>query len=255
MEELNTVNDVQELNVEAQNSVEETGEGAAEQVETPEQQPQEAAEPAPRQQTPEENEQFKLVRQRAAQEAEQRAQERFSSKIAAIGMMNPYRDNKPVTSYADLEELEQDQQAADRAATTGASIEDSRKIIEQERQREIELEEVRRKNDELQEVVNQKVRDDDLAAIKAHNPKETVKDVRELGELFRSLRINGVDPVDAYEAVRAINAKKQPPASMGGIGEQAPGNAEYYTEAEVRGMSPDQVRKNLDKIERSMRKW
>lgn len=117
---------------------------------------------------------------------------------------------------------------ADRRQVTPEQVKYERLMREQQleserkRLKETDPEFLRLKQTESQltQFAAEKIRQDDLAAIKAHNPKESIKSVDELGALFGTLRLQGQSAVDAYEAVRAVNARKQPPTSMGDIGSQ-----------------------------------
>lgn len=91
----------------------------------------------------------------------------------------------------------------------------------------------------------------DLKEIQGVDPQ--VKSLDDLGERFLRLRAAGVDNLTAYHAVKAA-ASKKPVAQMGDI---KPGAAEkgFFTCDEVKAMSPAEVSKNYEEIEKSMSKW
>lgn len=109
-----------------------------------------------------------------------------------------------------------------------------------------EYQQLRQTQSQLSQMAAETIRRDDLAAIKAHNPKETIKGVGELGEMFGALRLQGVSAVDAYEAVRAVNSRKQPPKSMGGLQSQG----EQQLENKYATMSDEDFEREIARAER-----
>lgn len=67
----------------------------------------------------------------------------------------------------------------------------------------------------------------------------------------------GLSTEDAYYAVKAkeINTKAIPPKPIGKLNQSKPMEKEFYTEAEVDAMTPQQQRANYKAIMRSMSKW
>ena len=95
---------------------------------------------------------------------------------------------------------------------------------------------------------------DDLASIRAAHPEESAASVEELGPQFLAICAAGVDPLCAYEAVRSHRERTAPPPSTGDFGGRAPAK-EFYTRDEVARMSRSEIRRNFDKIRRSMSHW
>ena len=67
----------------------------------------------------------------------------------------------------------------------------------------------------------------------------------------------GLSTEDAYYAVKAkeINTKAIPPKPIGKLNQSKPIEKDFYTEAEVDAMTPQQQRANYKVIMRSMSKW
>ena len=97
----------------------------------------------------------------------------------------------------------------------------------------------------------------DLAAIKKAFPDEKAKHISELGDEFMAMMASGkVSAVAAYRAIREQRQIDHPaPKSMGDVGGSGGTEKEYYTPDEVQRMSPAEVRKNYEKIRRSMTRW
>lgn len=94
----------------------------------------------------------------------------------------------------------------------------------------------------------------DLIAVQKIDP--SVERLFDLGETFLALREKGVDAESAYWAAKAKKDATQMKAP------KAPGKAnaeqpekEYFSEAEVDAMTPEQQRANSDKILKSMKHW
>lgn len=79
-----------------------------------------------------------------------------------------------------------------------------------------------------------------------------VSSIDELGEDFISLRANGVKPEIAYRAIMEdVKANMKTPAKAPGKTGGEP-VSEFYTEAEIDALSPDEMKKNMDKVMRSL---
>ena len=87
----------------------------------------------------------------------------------------------------------------------------------------------------------------DLQAIQKIDP--TIKSLSDLGAGYAEYVIAGLPPEKAYWAIKAERDAKQstPPKAVGKV---ATGTAEkeYYTDAEIDAMTPDQLSKNYNKI-------
>lgn len=93
--------------------------------------------------------------------------------------------------------------------------------------------------------------DEDLKVIQKLDPH--ISSVNDMGELFIMLRANGYNAKDAYDAVCSLNSKKE----ISQMGDVAMNEEEkdFFTKEEVKAMSKSQVKKNYDKIRKSMSKW
>ena len=101
--------------------------------------------------------------------------------------------------------------------------------------------------DELQDIKVQRMMADDLKEIQRVDP--SVKDLTDLGEGYVDYVRAGLDPVRAYWALKAEEGAnhREPPKPAGKV---ATGTAEkdYFTDAEIDAMSPEQLAKNHKKI-------
>ena len=105
----------------------------------------------------------------------------------------------------------------------------------------------------LQQREAQRVFREDLAAIRAAWPDEKAKSIAELGPQFAAICAAGVEPLAAYEALRAQRRRRSAPSTGPVAG--AGGDGDYYTRDEVARMSREEIHRNFDKIRRSMRRW
>ncbi|WP_458862323.1 hypothetical protein [Acidaminobacterium chupaoyuni] len=98
---------------------------------------------------------------------------------------------------------------------------------------------------------------EDLQKIKKAFPEADIETVIDLGDDFLKMRSVGIDPVVAYCAITAAREAGTPaaPPAIGSVEAQGPGEKEYFTPAEVKRMNPEQIKKNLRKIEKSQKKW
>ncbi|MCB6992436.1 hypothetical protein LI177_02920 [bacterium 210820-DFI.6.37] len=94
----------------------------------------------------------------------------------------------------------------------------------------------------------------DLLEIRKVDPN--VKDLNELGEHFLKCITAGMSATDAYYASKYVKEKTtvSPPAEIGKV-DQSEVEKDFFTKEEVEAMSPKEVEKNLDKIEKSQMKW
>lgn len=144
---------------------------------------------------------------------------------------------------------------ADRAQAyrTGRPIEEIRaERVERER-----LEQLEQENRELRGRESERIFRDDMAKIREAYPDVRAKSVEELGADFIRMRAMGVDPLVAYEAMRSAQSRTQKPKPPSTGSAKSAGKAEggLFTREEVKGMSPSEVRKNFDKIRKSMSNW
>ena len=98
------------------------------------------------------------------------------------------------------------------------------------------------------------IRKNDLLAVKTKYPNEKAEDVGDFGEEFAGLRRAGFDAVRAYEILQ-LNKKEETkkPVSTGSTLGGSNGT-EYYTMDEIKAMTPDEMRKNYSKVEKSLKK-
>lgn len=218
----NTVNEVQEEAVDLQESEEATSE-----VEETEVESEEVATP---QQTKEENRAFAEIR-RAKERAEKQSQS-FVDIAKSLGFDGESADDVLVKMQAHAK---------------GTTPEVEKAIFDRDRQ----LETLEEENKAFKEAEYKRIVGADLAEIKKIDPN--IKSIQDLGEKFITLRANGIDAVTAYNALASTTKKKAIP-QMGDI-KPAEQEKTYFTRDEVKSMSYEEVKKNLDKIEKSRLKW
>lgn len=140
------------------------------------------------------------------------------------------------------------------AQATGRSVEEIKAEMEaQQRANTLEAE---------NQALSAKLRDyevhermaNDLRDIQAIDPN--VKSLDELGDTFLTYISAGLTGKQAYFAAKAQDAIERavPPSEIGKVNQQA-GEQSYFTHDEVAAMSPEEVRKNYDKIKASMSRW
>lgn len=149
----------------------------------------------------------------------------------------------------------EDKPAQAQAFKEERSVED----VKAEREKQAELESLREENEALREQITtrevEQMMAKDLREIQAIDP--SVKSLTELGEMFFDLISTGqVSGVDAYYAVKA-KARAESINTPEPVGEvnATSDEKDFYTKAEVDGMSPAEIHKNYDAIRRSMTKW
>lgn len=94
---------------------------------------------------------------------------------------------------------------------------------------------------------------EDLAAIRAAWPDETAASISELGPQFAAICAAGVEPLAAYEALRAQRQRRAAPST--GKVAAGGGDGAYFSRDEVARMSREEIHRNFDSIRRSMRRW
>lgn len=255
--EENPVDDGQGLNVEGQIPAADDGatpEGTPTPTEGQGTPP--AQEPAKPVQTAEENAAFATVRWEAEALARRQIDEEY--KRMYTGQPNPYT-GRPIESKADFLEYERQHALHQMAEKTGVSVQEQEALLKKtlhsmpEYQRAIaQAREAQAQNNKLvSEIVKRKM-DEDLAAIKKVNPKEAAKSVDDLGTTFIRLIGAGVDTLTAYDLVLKERQRQvPPPPSMGDIGAGDSKEAELYTVEQMQAMSPEDMRRNWEKVQKS----
>lgn len=222
----------------AEQSVEETGVNELESAETVSE--EEVEEPAAEQQDSETNAAFARMRREAEEaRAELQAAQR---ELAELKASNEARSN----TFSRLTGTENGEIAA-IAEATGMSEEEvvaEMEAAKESAQKDLRIEQLEEKITSL-EVDSLMQRD--LAAIQKIDP--SVKSLDDLGEGYVDYVAAGLPPERAYWAIKAEQTAKQatPPKAVGKI---ATGTAEkdYYTDAEIEAMTPEQQKSNWKKI-------
>lgn len=155
------------------------------------------------------------------------------------------------------------------AAQQGISYEEYQKQQEADNQRLREMMQtdpeflaMKEKADLYEQEAFDRVFKDDLSAIKKAFPEVKAKTVEDLGDMFTTLRANGVDAVTAYAAMqKGVEATKKPTPPVMGAVNQVPAEKDYYTEEEydeIERNHPEKLKdpKFIDMIiNKSMPKW
>lgn len=124
------------------------------------------------------------------------------------------------------------------------------KLEEEEKANKENADKVTTLTQELNQLKLEKQMGEDLSVLK--NAGFDVSSIDELGPDFISLRANGVKPEIACRAImEEVKANIKTPAKAPGKTGGEP-VSEYYTEAEIDALSPEEVKKNMDKVMRSM---
>ena len=118
-------------------------------------------------------------------------------------------------------------------------------------ERDFEIRRLILENEALKRKEAERILEADLAKVKRLDPK--VRRIEDLGEVFIALRAGGVPCEEAYKAVASLNTKKDIP-QMGDIAGGAE-EQEFFTPEEVKRMTTAEVKKNYEKIRKSMSKW
>ena len=107
---------------------------------------------------------------------------------------------------------------------------------------------------EVAEIHAEKQFQEDLAVIQKIDP--SIEKLFDLGDTFLALREKGVDAESAYWAAKAKKDATQmrAPKAPGKANAEQP-EKDYFSEAEVDAMTPEQQRANADKILKSMKHW
>ena len=129
--------------------------------------------------------------------------------------------------------------------------------VRAEFERSREAEELRSKNEELQEqLMNIQIEQrmaEDLRTIQGIDP--TVKSLDDLGESFINYISAGLDATDAYYASLLKDQKEKvyPPSEIGRISDTKI-DRDYYTSEELDNLTDEELDANWDKVMRSMKR-
>lgn len=141
-------------------------------------------------------------------------------------------DNGEIAAIAEATGMSEDEVIAEMEAAQESAQKDLRIAELEERITSIEAE---------------RLMQEDLQILRKIDP--TLKSLEDLGEGYVEYVANGLSPERAYWAIKAEEQAKKatPPVEVGKV---ATGTVEkdYFTEAEIDAMSPEQQRKNYKKI-------
>lgn len=224
----------------AEQSMEDTGVNELESAETVSEEEVEVEEPENEVQDDETNSAFARMR-RESEQARQEAND-LRRELAELKASNEARDN----TFARLTGNAKGDISA-IAEATGMSEDEV--IAEMESAQEMAQKDLR--IEQLEQTVTDLQADTlmqrDLQAIQKIDP--TIKSLSDLGDGYADYVIAGLPPEKAYWAIKAEEqAKAVTPAKP--VGAVATGTAEkdYYTDAEIDAMTPEQLTKNYQKI-------
>lgn len=249
MDNLNTVNDVQEQTVDAPTT--EPIESVSQEVATPavgEDKPSAV-------QTPEQNAWYAEQR-RAASEAKAEADKAKAAAARLQSVLNRYGYQGSPEEIADQVEAQEQK----------ISVEQLRAVREQEAKRireaamnDPEFKKLKEERDALYEMQLDQIRKGDLEKVKKAFPDVSAKDVKELGEQFASLRANGIDAVVAYAAIKQAEGATKPktPPSIGSVNNATARVKDFYSPEEADTLSEAQLNDpNVwAALRKSMTKW
>lgn len=144
------------------------------------------------------------------------------------------------------------------AMQKGITPEEAKQQREAEEAKTQEAENTKGELEFYKKLAIEKLMADDLRTLQEVYPE--VKSFDEVGEEFMNLLTATHDPVLAYEAVKAKEAKtkKTPPPEMGSVGSTAGKEKDFYTSAEVDKLTASDYDNNpklYDIVRKSMLKW
>lgn len=178
-----------------------------------------------------------------------------------VGNIPNPETGKPFENPAEFSAWRQKAETAQRARQAGMEPDQYQKIAEEAarriKQTDPEVLGMRAQLEQFQRRQMEETFSRDMAAIKTAYPDEQAKSVMDLGEDFMALMATGqLDAVGAYEAIRRKrNAGRKQPPSMGAVATGGNEPKDYFTKEEVQRMSQAEVKKNLDVINKSMKRW
>jgi hypothetical protein len=167
-----------------------------------------------------------------ALQAEQQARQR------ALDRLSGGRENAELEALADSLGIDvEDVIATLQAEEAQARIQQENEILKKQ----------------LANVENERKLDNALVEMNALDPNLSDEDRIKILEYADK----GLSIEDGYYAVKAreINTRATPPKEIGKIGERTPVEKDFYTEAEVDAMTPEQQEANYEVILRSMGRW
>lgn len=144
------------------------------------------------------------------------------------------------------------------AMQKGITPEEAKQQREAEEAKTQEAEKTKGELEFYKKLAIEKLMADDLRTLQEVYPE--VKSFDEVGEEFITLLTATHDPILAYEAVKAKEAKtkKTPPPEMGSVGSTAGKEKDFYTSAEVDKLTASDYDNNpklYDIVRKSMLKW
>lgn len=144
------------------------------------------------------------------------------------------------------------------AMQKGITPEEAKQQREAEEAKTQEAENTKGELEFYKKLAIEKLMADDLRTLQEVYPE--VKSFDEVGEEFMNLLTATHDPILAYEAVKAKEAKtkKTPPPEMGSVGSTAGKEKDFYTSAEVDKLTASDYDNNpklYDIVRKSMLKW
>ena len=144
------------------------------------------------------------------------------------------------------------------AAQKGITPEEAKQQREAEEAKNLEVEKTKGELEFYKKLAIEKLMDDDLRTLQEVYPE--VKKLDELGDDFMSLLTATHDPILAYEAVKAKEAKtkKPTPPEIGSVGSTAGKEKDFYTSQEVDKLTASDYDSNpklYDIVRKSMLKW
>lgn len=218
------------------------GEASEQGAEPPEGTPSAAPADPPRPRDFERDSAFAAMR-RAKEAAEARAAAALRDAERATGILKRF-------DFAG--ESPEDVADAAEAKLTGRPVEE----VRNRRAEAGEIEALRRENAGLRQAQFDRVFQEDIRAIKKKHPDLPARTVDDLGPQFAGLRAAGVEPLVAYEAIRAVSerARLPMPPSMGSVKSEGQVARDYFTKEEIAGMSQSAIEANIDKVNQSLKR-
>lgn len=177
---------------------------------------------------------------RRAEEAERElAETKAANEARAAAFQRLGGENAEINALAESVGVE----PSDILATLEAEQESAKKDLE-----------IQRLQAEVDATKAEKEMQTALSQIQAIDPN--VKSLYELGDSFIGYVKAGLSPENAYYAIKAkeINTKVVPPKEIGKINSE-PVEKDFFTEAEVDAMTPEQQETFWKQIKKSMKKW
>ena len=228
MDDLNAVtttevNDAQVANVEPQEPAVSDGDN---------QQPTVAQEPAKPVQTAEQNKMFAEMRRRAEAEVKKQYEPKLAQaereRDALYGALQKFNYNGTPTEIAEILAAQQAQIPVEQYREIAAYEQEK---IKQGLMNSPEYAEIREELEFRRQADFERIRTDDLAAIKTAFPEVKAGSVDELGEEFFKLRANGISATVAYAAIKA--SKKSVPPEIGAVNNVSGQEKEFFTDKEL----------------------